>query len=122
MIRTLALSVALATASALALHAQERAAEGTGAVLRAIDKITGNTADIELNRGEAATYGHLRIQLGSCRYPVDNPTSDAYALLDIRDANQSRPAFTGWMVASSPALNALDHPRYDVWVLRCKRS
>jgi len=23
------------------------------------------------------------------------------------------------MIASSPALNALDHPRYDVWVMRC---
>ncbi|MEZ5716636.1 MAG: DUF2155 domain-containing protein [Paracoccaceae bacterium] len=29
------------------------------------------------------------------------------------------PIFTGWMVASSPALNAMDHRRYDVWVLRC---
>ncbi|MGB0800115.1 MAG: DUF2155 domain-containing protein, partial [Planktomarina sp.] len=28
----------------------------------------------------------------------------------------------GWMVASSPALNALEHPRYDIWVLRCKTS
>jgi len=30
-----------------------------------------------------------------------------------------KPVFKGWMIASSPALNALDHPRYDVWVLRC---
>jgi hypothetical protein len=29
------------------------------------------------------------------------------------------PVFSGWMVASSPALSALDHPRYDVWVLNC---
>ena len=27
--------------------------------------------------------------------------------------------FEGWMIASSPALMALDHPRYDVWALRC---
>ena len=27
--------------------------------------------------------------------------------------------FDGWMIASSPALNALDHPRYDVWVIGC---
>ncbi|MGB1970407.1 MAG: DUF2155 domain-containing protein, partial [Paracoccaceae bacterium] len=30
--------------------------------------------------------------------------------------------FMGWMVASSPALNPLDHRRYDVWVLRCAMS
>lgn len=28
--------------------------------------------------------------------------------------------FTGWMFASSPALNALEHPVYDVWVIDCK--
>ncbi|MEZ5921142.1 MAG: DUF2155 domain-containing protein [Parvularculaceae bacterium] len=28
--------------------------------------------------------------------------------------------FSGWMFASSPALNPLDHPVYDVWVIDCK--
>ncbi|MEE9329793.1 MAG: DUF2155 domain-containing protein [Parvularculaceae bacterium] len=28
--------------------------------------------------------------------------------------------FTGWMFASSPALNPLEHPVYDVWVIDCK--
>lgn len=27
--------------------------------------------------------------------------------------------FRGWMFASSPALNALEHPVYDVWVINC---
>ena len=30
------------------------------------------------------------------------------------------PLFSGWMFASSPALNALEHPVYDVWVIDCK--
>lgn len=28
--------------------------------------------------------------------------------------------FRGWMFASSPALNALEHPVYDVWVIDCQ--
>ena len=28
--------------------------------------------------------------------------------------------FSGWMFASSPALNALEHPVYDVWVIDCQ--
>ena len=28
--------------------------------------------------------------------------------------------FRGWMYASSPALSALEHPVYDVWVLDCR--
>ncbi|MEZ5895625.1 MAG: DUF2155 domain-containing protein [Parvularculaceae bacterium] len=27
--------------------------------------------------------------------------------------------FSGWMFASSPALSALEHPVYDVWVIDC---
>jgi hypothetical protein len=37
------------------------------------------------------------------------------------EARDARPAlFRGWMFASSPALNPLEHPVYDVWVIDCK--
>ncbi|HBK91552.1 MAG TPA: hypothetical protein DDZ68_07785 [Parvularcula sp.] len=32
----------------------------------------------------------------------------------------SNTVFSGWMFASSPALSALQHPVYDVWVIDCK--
>lgn len=93
--------------------------EATGGILRWLDKLTGETGDIELSRGQAAVTGRLTIQLDSCRYPAGNPASDATAHLTIMDSDLSEPAFAGWMLASSPALSALDHARYDVWVLRC---
>ncbi len=93
-----------------------------GVVVRALDKVTGNLADIELTGGQSQRFGRLAVTLGECRYPVGNPAGDAYAFLVIRAAGQERPVFEGWMIASSPALNALDHPRYDVWVLRCITS
>ena len=92
------------------------------AVLRALDKVSGETTDFEIARGQTLVYGRLRITLGDCRYPTDDPASDAFVWLEIRDPTLSEPAFSGWMVASSPALNALDHPRYDVWALRCKSA
>ncbi|MGC9371050.1 MAG: DUF2155 domain-containing protein [Paracoccaceae bacterium] len=93
-----------------------------GAVLRGLDRMSGATTDLELNAGDSAQYGPLEIALGECRYPTDNPSSDAFAYLTIRDRRQETPLFEGWMIASSPALNALDHPRYDVWVMRCIRE
>jgi hypothetical protein len=94
-------------------------AEASGGILRWLDKITGETADIELSNGEAAVSGQLTILMDECRYPVDNPVSNAFVHLTITDARVSSPVFAGWMIASSPALSALDHPRYDVWPLRC---
>ena len=94
-------------------------ADADAGILRWLDKLTGETADIELTTGQEAVSGRLSIRLDACRYPADNPASDAEAHLTIRDASVADPVFQGWMIASSPALSALDHPRYDVWVLRC---
>lgn len=30
--------------------------------------------------------------------------------------------FSGWMFASTPGLSALEHPVYDVWVIRCTEA
>lgn len=113
--KALALVLALTATSAGA----QDFTEATGGILRWLDKLTGDTADIELQRGQTAIAGRLEILLDSCRYPAGNPASDATAHLTITDTSVPDPVFSGWMLASSPALSALDHPRYDVWVLRC---
>ena len=97
----------------------QQVAGAEGAVLRWLDKTTGETADIELSRGQMAQSGRLTILMDECRYPVDNPASNAFAHLTITESGRDGAVFSGWMVAASPALSALEHPRYDVWVLRC---
>ncbi|WP_322865985.1 DUF2155 domain-containing protein [Aquicoccus sp. G2-2] len=99
--------------------AAEEVNVGKGAVLRALDKLTGEVRELDVMNGDVAKVGHLMIALGECRYPPSNPTGEAYAFLAIGDNTSPDPVFTGWMIASSPGLNAMDHRRYDVWVLRC---
>lgn len=70
--------------------------------------------------GEAVRYGRLEVRLGECRYPAGDPSSDAFAQLTIVDLLQNVTLFSGWMIASSPALSALDDARYDVWVISCQ--
>ncbi len=93
-----------------------------GALLRALDKISGAVVDFDLTPGQTKQLGRIQVTLGECRYPTGNPASDASAYLTIRNAGDEAAAFAGWMIASSPALNGLDHARYDVWVLRCITS
>lgn len=96
-----------------------RAIQAPGAALRGLDKVSGQVIDLDLSVGQSAELGRIKVTLGECRYPEDNPTGEAYAWLEIEDPLRSAPVFEGWMVASSPALNAMDHARYDVWVIRC---
>ncbi|MBK0329116.1 DUF2155 domain-containing protein [Rhodobacteraceae bacterium F11138] len=121
MIRALAVGLLLAAVS-LPLQAQQDAQSGLGAVLRGLDKVNGRTVDVEIVTGGFGRVFGLSVELADCRYPANNPTGDAFAFLTIRDSGQRDVRFQGWMIASSPALNALDHSRYDVWVLRCITS
>lgn len=114
----LALPLLVLQVLALSAAAQE-VTEAPGGVLRWLDKVSGETADLQLSRGQAETRGFLTIQLDECRFPTDDPASNAYAHLTIRDNRATEAVFSGWMIASAPALSALDHARYDVWVLRC---
>lgn len=93
-----------------------------GGDLRVLDKLTGVVTDMSLQVGESGTLGFLRVTLNQCRYPAANPSGDAYAEVVVRYRDAADPVFAGWMLASSPALNAMDHPRYDVWALRCMTS
>lgn len=95
---------------------------GNGAILRALDKVSSNITDLDLAPGEAADVGRLTVRLGECRFPTDDPNSDAYAQMVITDRNSGATLFDGWMVASSPALSALDDARYDVWLLGCQKA
>jgi hypothetical protein len=97
-------------------------ANAPGAVLRGLDKVSGEVQDLELAQGQSAQLGRLTVQLGECRYPAADPAGNAYAWVEIEAEGMSDKAFAGWMIASSPALSALDHPRYDVWVIRCSNS
>ena len=90
-----------------------------GAVLKGLDRINGIFEEFEVAPGEKLSYERLEIELIECRYPEGQTNTEAFAHLRIRDQREELASFVGWMFASSPALSALDHPRYDVWVVRC---
>lgn len=97
-------------------------ARGKGAQLRGLDKITGQTRDFALAIGQSVDFGRLKVSLAECRFPAADPSADAYAELTITDQRANKQVFSGWMIASAPALSALDDSRYDVWVVACDRA
>ena len=102
--------------------AAQQAVSGPGGDIRILDKQTGIVTDVTLESGSAVRLGLISVGMRDCRYPADNPSGDGFAYLTIHYSDVEDPVFDGWMIASSPALNALDHPRYDVWVLRCNSA
>lgn len=116
----LAAMLALTLATGAPAQDQIETQRAGGAVLRGLDKVSGRVTDLPVGVGEAIRYGRLEIRLGECRYPAADPSSDAFAQLTIIDLRQNAQVFAGWMLASAPALSALDDARYDVWVISCQ--
>ena len=106
--------------------AEEAAAIGrVSAVLQGLDKITARVSEFEAPIGETVRFGSFEIVVRACQKtpPEEPPESTAY--LEITDVRPDEPAsivFKGWMFASSPALSAVEHPVYDVWVTNCRES
>ncbi|MEP4194640.1 MAG: DUF2155 domain-containing protein [Aliishimia sp.] len=121
MMRTALAAATLALAAMPAL-AQQTTSLAPGALLRALDKVSGQITDIEMKTGDTQNFGRLTIHLNECRFPEGNRAGDAFAGLEIRDVTANEAVFEGWMIASAPALSALDHAQYDVWVIRCITS
>jgi hypothetical protein len=93
------------------------------AVLQALDKVTGRVRTIEAAIDRPVQFGSLEIVVRTCRKRPPEETPESTAFLEITDARAPEPGatvFSGWMFASSPAISALEHPVYDVWVLDCK--
>ena len=93
-------------------------------ILQGLDKVTARVTTIVANVGQVVKFGTLEIIARHCdKRPPEEPPESA-AFLDIWETRPGEPAvslFRGWMFASSPALNALEHPVYDIWVKDCRQ-
>ena len=95
------------------------------AVLRGLNKITGRATDIEAPAGVAVRYGSLLITVRYCytRPPEESPETTAFLQIDdVQPGQEPARVFSGWMFASTPALHALEHAVYDVWVITCRTN
>lgn len=93
------------------------------AILRGLDKVTGRAIDVAAPVGIPVRFGSLTITARYCYTvpPEEPPETNAFLQIDDgRPGEPAKRAFSGWMFASTPALSALEHPVYDVWVITCR--
>ena len=100
---------------------------GNNAVFQGLDKITARIKTFNINVGDKVRFGILDIKLEKCVYSKPTKMPESIAFIKISDETKRKLTvdknnfiFTGWIFASSPALNALEHPVYDLTLIACK--
>ena len=92
--------------------------------MTALDKITAKTSSIRLAVGDKRFFGSLEIKALKCQLSESKDISDTVAYIQVRDLsakdNNQVFIFNGWTFASSPTLQSIDHPIYDLWITSCE--
>ncbi|HEX6859232.1 MAG TPA: DUF2155 domain-containing protein [Caulobacteraceae bacterium] len=102
------------------------------AILQALDKITTETLRFEAQVGKPVRYKNLIFTVRACETAAADepaPEATAYVIIDSAPRRRAggadlpgRQLFRGWMFASSPSLNPLEHPVYDAWLIACRTA
>ncbi len=101
------------------------------ATIRALNKQTGRTKDIEIPVGEQTIFENILIDMKACFTRPEDETPEETSFIQITEINtgfkeelssvkKGKIIFSGWMFSSSPSLVAMEHPNYDIWLLECK--
>lgn len=118
---TLYMSVALMSA----LDAYADNIEMNTAHLQAMDKITGHVSELNVPVNGLANFGTFSILVRKCVTKSPEETPENTAFIDIVDNYKSQNPvniFKGWMFSSTPGINGVEHPIYDIWLLKCYNS
>ena len=94
-------------------------------LMRGLDKITGRAFDIVAPLNVPVKFATLTITARFCYSTPATETPETAAFVQIEDNRPDKPkrrVFSGWMYASSPGLNGMQHPLYDVWVINCRTA
>ncbi|MGB0314676.1 MAG: DUF2155 domain-containing protein [Parvibaculales bacterium] len=87
-----------------------------------LHKVTAKVQKIDLLSGQEYAIGDMSLTMHDCisTPPEEPPETKAFLEISEFKAGRDKALFTGWMFASSPGINAMEHPVFDIWPLACK--
>lgn len=125
--RLVLLAAALAVVGSAS--AQSVGANGSVAILRGLDKVTGLYQDFSAPVGKTVKFHTLDVTVRACQKAPAEETPETAVFVEVTDNPRPAPGaktpppvkmLSGWIFGSSPALNALEHPAYDIWAIDCR--
>lgn len=111
-----------ALTSMLCLSATASEIPTNAALMQAMDKVTGRVNKITVPVKGKISFGDFSLVLRSCKKRPAEETPENFAFIDVTDksfGSDEYNIFRGWIISSTPGINAIEHPIYDIWLLEC---
>lgn len=89
------------------------------AVLRIMNKDAGKVQEVNIPVGQEQQFEKMFINVRSCKQTDPFLAEDFFAFMEISERDKGQ-FFGGWMSRNEPGQNPLQHPDYDVWLVKCE--
>ncbi|PCH81697.1 MAG: glycosyl hydrolase family 5 [Hyphomicrobiales bacterium] len=99
--------------------------ENPVSVFAGLDKVSGRVTQFDVYIDETVQFGSLQLTPRVCYSRPETEKQKMTGFIEVDELtlnNKVRRIFNGWMFASSPGLNAVEHPVYDIWLIECKQT
>ena len=92
--------------------------------INVLGKVSSKNTILKFKIGEEKKFQNLLIKVLKCENSKFDDDPEITAYIQVKDLNVSDNEkvfiFNGWTFSSSPTVNPIDHPVYDLWLSSCK--
>lgn len=89
------------------------------AVVRVLNKDAGKVQEINIPVGSETQLEKLFINVRTCQQTDPFQAEDFFAFVEIAESGKGQ-IYGNWMSRNEPGQNPLQHPDYDVWLVKCE--
>lgn len=89
------------------------------AVVRIMNKDAGKVQEVKIPVGQEFRFKKMYVNVRSCKQTDPFQAEDFYTFLEISEHEKGK-IFGGWMSRNEPGQNPLQHPDYDIWLVKCE--
>ncbi len=97
---------------------------GNSATLKLLDKTTNKVYEKIIDIDSKIDWFTLNIKIYTCFLTPPEEIPEDYVLLEVKNNLEENDTYIyrGWMISSSPDVTPLEHPIYDLWLIKCNIS
>ncbi|MBE6457460.1 MAG: DUF2155 domain-containing protein [Alphaproteobacteria bacterium] len=89
------------------------------AVIRVMNKDAGKVHEVIVPVNQEVQFEKLFVNVRACMQTDPFDAENHFVFIEITEMDKGQ-IFGGWMNRNEPGQNPLQHPDYDVWLVRCE--
>jgi hypothetical protein len=93
--------------------------EKNNALVRIMNKDAGKVQEIKIPVNQNVDFEKIHVSIRACKQSDPFDAENFFAFVEISEQDKGI-IFSNWMNRNEPGENPLQHPDYDLWLVKCE--